>query len=160
MIFNKNYNPPTPLATNDVVLSVLAPDVVEQDYAVVMKNRHRLRSIFTEHDEWPADDMSLADNLADLQMHQREYNEREAYAYVIHTPKGEYVGCAYVYPPSVTDYDAELFFWVDEHFVFLEPQLEQALTSWLTDDWNIPSLALPGRTQPWSSWAGKLFHSE
>lgn len=159
-LFDPQFQVPTPLACEQFVLSILTPDVVDIDYQVVMKNRHRLRDVFTKHDDWPADSMTLADNLADLTMHQREYQQRQAYAYVIHSPDGVYIGCAYLYPPSVEGYEAELFFWVDLPFVALEEVIQTGLQDWLADVWQVKNLALPGRIQPWSTWRGKLFHAD
>jgi len=158
-VFTRSFNPPAPFANNRWLLEVLTPDCVEEDYAVVMANRHRLRSVFTEHDQWPADSMTLSDNLADLQMHQREYQMREAYAYVVYSLSKEYVGCVYLYPPSVVGFDAELFYWVDERFVSNEPSLQCDILQWLKHDWGLLNVALPGREHPWSTWKGKLFHS-
>ena len=48
---------------------------------------------------WPRPEMTLADNLADLQGHASEFADRKGFTYTaLATGSGEIVGCVYVYP--------------------------------------------------------------
>ncbi|HEY3034254.1 MAG TPA: hypothetical protein VGJ54_06305 [Streptosporangiaceae bacterium] len=48
---------------------------------------------------WPHE-MSLAENLRDLERHARDFAERRGFTYtVLSTGTGEVIGCVYIYPP-------------------------------------------------------------
>ena len=117
-----------------------------------MSSKERLRSVFSEHSDWPADDMTLAFNIRDLDRHQREFNARIAFAYTVREPNGDgYWGCVYI-NPSTTDFDAEVYVWVSDAEIDRDKNLYAVIRSWLDRDWPFQRVAYPGRELPWDRW--------
>ena len=122
---------PDGLIHDHFILQMLEPSINELDYQTVMWSREKLRSIFAEHDEWPADDMTLADNLNDLITHEKEFMAREAFAYtVLNTDKTKCIGCIYIEPSNRDGVDCETFYWLSDdnqhlHRIALEKYLKK-----------------------------------
>jgi hypothetical protein len=86
---------PATMRTERLLLRPLRTTDVELDYAAVMASAEQLR--LWSGSEWPADDFTLADNLADLQMHQDEHERGDAYTYSVLAPGGtRCLGCLYL----------------------------------------------------------------
>ncbi|GAA5317565.1 MAG: hypothetical protein AseanaTS_27700 [Candidatus Pelagadaptatus aseana] len=118
-----------------------------------MSSKERLRSVFASQTEWPRDDMTLLENKNDLIRHQREFENREAFAYSIFTPdRQEYVGCVYINPTKVQKYDTEVFLWVTDEYIEAEEQLLSTMKTWLSDEWPFQAIGFPGRDIPWHDW--------
>lgn len=135
-----------PLSTNDV----------EKDYDAVMSSRENLRHVFCENDaEWPADAMTLQDNLRDLKRHQEDFERRRGFTYTMETPDGRRcLGCVYVYPCDRGSYDARVHYWVrdSEKALGLEEELGAFLWLWLKEAWPFLRPVFPGREVSWRDW--------
>ena len=146
---------PESFATDTYRLEVLTPVVAELDYAAVMSSRDRLRNIFSLDDSWPADEMTLAENVVDLRKHAGEFRAREAFAYTMLTPqRDQCLGCVYIYPATVTEYDCEMYLWVRTSARHLEETLHNDMRDWLKSSWPFLRPAFPGREIPWVQWSG------
>ena len=131
---------------------VLEPSVAEIDYEAVMSSREHLRNVFREHDDWPPDDMTLAYNITDLARHQREFNERYAFAYTVRESAGDgYWGCVYINPSS-THFDTQVHLWVSDAALSHDENLYATVRDWLAKDWPFETVAYPGREIPWPDW--------
>ncbi len=147
---------PETIVNSDFRLEILEPSVAEIDYETVMSSRKRLRSVFDEHDDWPADTMTLAFNIRDLERHEREFKTRVAFAYTVREPHGDgYWGCVYI-KPSTTDFDAEVYLWVSDAEVSHDENLYDFIRSWLASDWPFERVAYPGREISWDRWHALL----
>ncbi len=139
------------------LLRPLTVDDVEQDYAAVMSSKESLRRIFHEYDrEWPADEMTLADNYRDLERHQAEFAARQGFTYTVTTlDSTRCLGCVYIYPCQRGDYDAQVYYWVrdSEKAHGLEDALGTFLRQWLREAWPFHQPAFPGRALSWQAWA-------
>lgn len=134
-------------------LVMLEPSVALQDYEVVMRNQVRLRAFFKGIMNWPKADMTLAENTASLAHHQSEFEQREAFAFsVFKVATRACIGSVYVDASRNIEFDCELYFWLDEKELQLEPQLASALCDWLQQDWGLLRVALVGREIPLSDW--------
>ncbi len=146
---------PESLVADHYRLEILEPSVAEKDYEAVMSSKERLRHVFSENDEWPADDLSLEDNIRDLKRHEAEFNSRLAFAYTVLSPsKDRCVGCVYIYPSPIPRYDCEVYLWVRTSEVDLDGHLYKNIRSWLKSHWKFKSVAFPGREIPWNKWPG------
>ena len=88
---------PSTLRTEEFLLRPLRASDVELDYDAVIGSRELL--LVYSSGRWPAEGFSLADNLADLEEHEREHEERVAFTYTVLTPDGaRCLGCVYVNP--------------------------------------------------------------
>ena len=88
---------PGELRTEEFLLRPLRASDVGLDYDAVIGSRELL--LVHSGGRWPAEGFSLADNLADLEGHEREHKERVAFTYTVLTPDGaRCLGCVYVNP--------------------------------------------------------------
>ena len=150
---------PDGLTHNQFCLEILEPSANDLDYEAVMSSRKNLRSVFAATDHWPADDMTLADNLNDLITHEKEFIAREAFAYTVLKPnKSKCLGCIYIEPSHKVDIDTEVYYWIRDDCQDLFEPFESTLKSWLNTQWPFKKIAYPGREISWQQW-GKRSHS-
>jgi len=146
---------PESFETADYRLNVLTPAVAELDYDAVMTSKEHLREVFSAGDRWPADDMTLAGNVKDLRKHEAEFHAREAFAYTVLTPSADLcLGCVYIYPSTVADYDCEVYCWVRASALKLDTALHDDMRRWLKSHWPFERPAFPGREISWAQWFG------
>ncbi len=130
--------------TSRVYLRPLRATDVELDYEAVMSSAEMLRHWGQGH--WPADDFTLAENLADLQQHEQEHVERKAFTFTVLDPQGtRCLGCVYIVPlrpeeiPLCQDaaYAADVRFWVrkSELTSALDRHLLATLRDWFQAEW-------------------------
>lgn len=107
---------PARIAGDGFILRPLTVAHTALDYAAVMDSAPLLRRWSSS--EWPAAGFTLADNRADLALHQQEHEARVAFTYTILDPsESTCLGCVYIKPNTVAelgprDDDALLRFWV------------------------------------------------
>ncbi len=144
---------PDALETSEFVLLPLRPEHVELDYEAVMASQEMLR--IWSGSTWPKEDFTLAENLADLQWHHQEHQDREAFTYTVLDPKGvSCLGCVYI--RSLTDLlaanpkiladigqdEAIARFWVRTSQLTggLDRRLLQTLLDWIARSWGFSRL--------------------
>lgn len=150
---------PKSLVTDQYRLQMLSPDVAEIDYDAVMTSRVRLRTVFSEKTDWPKEDMSLEENRTDLLRHSAEFKSRQAFAYTVLTLSREKcIGCVYIDPSKVSEFDCEVYLWVRESHLTLDDTLYTDIHKWLLSSWPFERIAFPGREIPWDTW--KLYLSK
>jgi hypothetical protein len=97
---------------------------------------------------WPHE-MSLAENLGDLERHARDFTERRGFTYtVLGAGPGEVIGCVYIYPPRGEDtgrrdaggWPATVRSWVRADQAALDPVLYRAVRIWLDRDWPFDAI--------------------
>ena len=79
--------------------------------------------------------MSVADNLADLERHARDFVERSGFTYSVLDPGGDVIGCVYVYPARDTAHDAHVLSWVRASRAELDLLVRDAVAAWLGACW-------------------------
>jgi RimJ/RimL family protein N-acetyltransferase len=144
-------NAPVPeeTRTNRLFLRPLRATDVELDYDAVMSSAEQLRR-WSQHD-WPSDDFTLAENLDDLQRHEREHGERVAFTFTVLNPQGtRCLGCVYIKPlrPETAQlcadatYAADVGFWVrtSELANDLDKHLLTTLREWFTATWAFDAI--------------------
>jgi len=97
---------------------------------------------------WPREGFTLKENLDDLEGHQGEFLNREAFAYtVISLDESRVLGCVYINPAHEIDADAIVVMWVrqSEYDQGLDPILFQAVKDWISAVWPFQTVAYPGR---------------
>jgi hypothetical protein len=130
--------------TNRLWLRPLRASDAELDYDAVMSSAEMLRR--WSQSEWPSDDFSVAQNRADLEYHERQHNEREAFTFTVLNPQGtQCLGCVYIQPlhpeeiPLCKDvsYAADVGFWVraSEIAYDLDQHLLETLCTWFHAEW-------------------------
>lgn len=157
------YEPPRSYQSNLFFLDVLSPKFAEQDFASVIASANQIRHVFGPTNDWPSSQMSYEENLADLQRHACEFEERKAFAYAILGADGStYLGCLYIKPIKSkiendlrkAIYDAQAFFWLDLQVSSgdMSQQILADLQNWLKHAWRFKAVAFPGRKTGWTEW--------
>ena len=96
----QSFEPPThALSLPAFTLEPLGPRHNESDYAAWSSSFVHIRATpGFPWGSWPHE-MSLAENLGDLEMHERHFETRVGFTYTVLDPEsGEVIGCLYIYP--------------------------------------------------------------
>ena len=96
---------------------------------------------------WPHE-MSLAENLRDLERHAHDFARRRGFTYTVLSTTGEVIGCVYIYPPrgespghpGAGEEPASVRSWVRADRAALDPVLYHAVRAWLERDWPFRSV--------------------
>ncbi len=151
---NDDFNVPLTLETDLFKLKKLTPDYAELDYDAVMSSKENLRNVFSINDDWPAENMTLNDNIKDLQRHEQDFDKRTGFTYtVLNHDESQCLGCVYIYR-TITDYNAVVFFWVRDSELKneLDKKLFAALKKWLNEKWSLERIAFPTWEIPLKKW--------
>jgi hypothetical protein len=139
-----DFSVPEGLTAGDFRLEPLGPQHNAADYAAWTASISHIRATpgFAGWG-WPHE-MSLADNLRDLQRHAQDFAGRRGFTYtVLSTGTGEVIGCVYVYPPPAGtegEGHAAVRSWVRADRAALDPVLYQVVLAWLERDWPFHSI--------------------
>lgn len=138
---------PRVLATERLRLRPLTIHDAVKDFDAVMTSRAEIWELFGPGSGWPAETLSLEQDLIDLAWHQKEFEIGGSYTYTVESLDGAQVlGCVYVFPPTQAGVDADVFYWVrsSELAGGLPDHLWEHLRRWLGNDWGFKRLALNG----------------
>jgi len=136
-------------------LRPIRADDVALDMVAVMGSRERLWSIFGEVWRWPPADMTVAEDRADLERHEREMAARASFDYALFdADESALLGCVYIDPPTKVGADADVSWWVVDELV--DSPLDAALTalvpSWIRRDWPFSSPRFISTAAGWATW--------
>ena len=135
------------LIAGEFHLAPLGPRHNEADYAAWTTSIDHIRETPGFPDgSWPRE-MSLSDNLRDLERHARDFAERRGFTYtVLSTTTGDVIGCVYIYPASGRGPGGEgrrhahVQSWVRADCAALDPVLYDAVLAWVGRDWPFDSI--------------------
>ncbi len=158
----ESFDPPRSHGFNLFKLSVLGPSFADMDFHAVHASADSIRHVYGPSNDWPNANMTYSENLADLVRHEREFNDRIAFAYALLDLKSEhYLGCLYVKPiKSKRELDrrqhlfqAQAFLWLSStQRVLGQAEAFAEIQGWLSNYWPLKSIAWPGRVQAWAEW--------
>ena len=146
---------PDGLTAADFRLAPLGPQHNEADYAAWTSSIDHIRATpGWAGDGWPHE-MSLQENLRDLERHARDFAGRRGFTYtVLSNDTGDVIGCVYIYPPDAEGADggaaiaaeAIVMSWVRADQAALDRILYDAVTAWLERDWPFRTFGYAPRT--------------
>ena len=143
----EDFTVPDGLTAGELRLSPLGPQHNESDYAAWTSSIDHIQATpgFSGR-RWPHE-MSLDDNLHDLEQHARDFAGRRGFTYtVLSTDAGDVIGCVYIYPPNGQEpggsgrRHATVRSWVRADRAALDPVLHDAVRAWLERDWPFDSI--------------------
>lgn len=115
-------------------LRALSVSDLDRDFAAVMESAAEIRAAHP-NSSWP-DGLTREKNLIDLAWHQKEFEARRSFAWVIEDDGGEYLGCLYVYPSIAGEASGDVVWWWRTGKVVSEPSFRKQLEQWLaSSDW-------------------------
>jgi hypothetical protein len=144
-----DFTVPDGLMTGELRLEPLGPQHNAADYAAWTASTGHIRATpGFPWGSWPHQ-MSLADNLRDLERHAQDFTARRGFTYtVLSAATGEVIGCVYIYPPRGEGPDhpepggrqAAVRSWVRADHAALDPVLYHTVRAWLDRDWPFRSI--------------------
>lgn len=125
---------PTRYECPEFLLVPLGPEHNDRDFKAWKDSLDHIRRTpgFEDYD-WPIDNMTLKQNLSDLETHQSEFRSRSKFAYSVLRGE-EVVGCVYINPTGRPRH-ATVRSWVSETYAHLDKLLYEQVSSWLTEAW-------------------------
>jgi hypothetical protein len=150
----EDFAVPDRLVAEAFRLEPLGPQHNEADYAAWTTSIDHIRATPGFPDgSWPRE-MSLSDNLHDLERHSRDFARRRGFTYtVLSTGTGDVIGCVYIYPAKGHEPGAAegprcalVQSWVRADCATLDPVLHDAVLAWLERDWPFDSIEYAPRT--------------
>ena len=136
-------------------IRMLTVNDVVKDYDAVMSSLDHLQGVFGPGSSWPSSDLTFEQDLIDLGWHQKEFQMRSSFAYtVVSLDESTVVGCLYINPTSMGDYDARIDMWVRASVVELgyDTILFDTVKKWVEEEWPFKNPAYPGRDISWDDW--------
>jgi hypothetical protein len=115
---------------------------LERDFAAVMHSAAEIKAA-NPGSSWP-DGLTREKNLIDLAWHQREFEARRSFAWVIENTDGEYLGCFYVYPSIAGEQAADVTWWWRTGMAVDRQSFRALVSEWLAGpDWPRIDYRLP-----------------
>ncbi len=121
-----------------------------KDYDAVMSSRAHLWARFGAVWGWPAEDLTLEQNIIDLAWHQKEFQLRSSFDYaVMSLDERRLLGCVYVDPPHEPGTDADIWFWARQSELAsgFEQELGAFVLAWLASAWPFKQVTVNGQRQ-------------
>jgi hypothetical protein len=131
----EHFEPPLGLVDAEFVLEPLGPEHNERDYVAWTSSIEHIRATPGMKDSsWPHE-MTLAENLADLEMHASHFASREGFTYTVLDPRSwDVIGCVYIYPAKDGVHDARIRSWVRASRAELDGRLRSVVSDWIASD--------------------------
>ena len=131
-----SFEPPLGFEAESFRLEPLRPEHNERDHAAWSSSiEHILGSPgYGPESRWPHE-MSLEENLGDLERHERDFAERTGFTYTMLDSDDDVIGCVYVYPARDDVHDVHVQSWVRQSRAELDMPFRQAVADWLARDW-------------------------
>jgi hypothetical protein len=139
-----DFEVPELLETDRFRIRPLTIHDLVKDYDAVMTSREHLWAQFGQAWGWPAEDLSLEQDLIHLAWHQKEAQRGSSFAYAVMRPDERVqLGCMYIVPSEKQGFDAAAALWVRASEVAddLDQVLYATVRRWLAERWPFTRVA-------------------
>ncbi len=140
---------PLVLRTERTILRPLGPEHNEADHGAWTSSVDHIRATpgFDPAKPWPADAMTLDQNLGDVERHAEDFEARTGFTYTVLDIEDEtsVVGCVYIYGSPEREGVASVRSWVVGDRPELDVEVWLAVTRWLETDWPFDSFEYAAR---------------
>jgi hypothetical protein len=145
-----DFEVPRSLAGEGFRLEPLGPEHNEGDYRAWTSSIAHIRATpGFEGRSWPTPDMTLAENLGDLERHATDFAGRSGFTYTVRAAgSDEIIGCVYIYPDASGASGAsgaDVRSWVSADHAALDVALYQAVSAWLRSAWPFTAVRYASR---------------
>jgi hypothetical protein len=145
-----DFEVPRSLAGERFRLEPLGPEHNEGDYRAWTSSIAHIRATpGFEGRSWPTPDMTLAENLGDLERHAADFAGRSGFTYTVRAAgSDEIIGCVYIYPDASGASGAsgaDVRSWVSADHAALDVALYQAVSAWLRSAWPFTAVRYASR---------------
>ena len=140
------FTVPTTFVGPGFSLEPLGPHHNERDHEAWMSSIDHIQSTpgYDPVGDWPAE-MSLEANLADLEMHAKDFANRNGFTYSI-LDGDDVIGCLYIYPSSDATNDASVRSWVRASRVGMDLVVYRSVSQWIEASWPFKNPQYAPRT--------------
>lgn len=128
-----DFEPPVSFEGPGFRLEPLGPQHNRRDYEAWTSSIDHIRSTPGDWGDWPHP-MTLEQNLADLEEHARDFQERRGFTYSV-LDGDRVIGCVYIYPDRDGDSDAHVRSWVTAGRAEMDTLVWESVTAWLRAKW-------------------------
>jgi hypothetical protein len=127
-------------------LEPLGPEHNEGDYRAWTSSMPHIRATPGFKDwGWPKE-MTLAENLGDLERHASDFAARSGFTYTVRASgSDEIIGCVYIYPLADGGPGADVRSWVSADRASLDVALYEAVSAWLRSAWPFTAVSYAPR---------------
>ena len=149
-----DFKVPDTLQNEHFRIRMLTVNDVVKDYDAVMSSIKHLKVVYPLS-SWPSKDSTIEQDLIDLGWHQKEFQNRNSFAYtVVRLDESQVIGSLYINPTEKGDYDARITMWVRSSVVEdgLDTILFDFVKEWISKNWPFRKVAYPGREINWTEW--------
>ncbi|MEL6170418.1 MAG: GNAT family N-acetyltransferase [Pseudomonadota bacterium] len=130
----ENWNVPRAYVLGQFTLKAITTDDNERDFSAVMESKDNIAAVAPDR-TWP-EGLTLDQNLIDLAWHQKEFEARRSFAWIIENDAADYLGCVYVYPSNESEKAAVVRWWWRKGFEANNDLFQGLLFAWLeSSDW-------------------------
>ena len=132
------FDAPRALTADQFRLEPLGPEHNQADHAAWMSSIEHIRATpgFPDGDWPPSDGLTLEENLADLIRHADDFSRGVGFTFTVLDPSNaDVIGCVYLYPSSLPEWDVTVQSWVRADRPELDGPLADAVARWLATDW-------------------------
>ena len=143
-----DFKVPGGLETKRFRLRKLTVKDAEKDFDAIISSVGHLKDVFGPGSDWPPKNLTAEHNRAYLLQHQKESEERIGFAYtVLNLDESQCLGCVYIYPSHLPEFDAVVFLWVrrSEYEKGLDPVLFNVVKDWIKLEWPFNKVTYPNR---------------
>jgi len=143
----EDFEVPRSLAGEEFRLEPLGPEHNEDDYRAWTSSISHIRATpGFEGRSWPVPDMTLAQNLGDLERHAADFAGRSGFTYTVRaTGSDKVIGCVYIYPDASGASGADVRSWVSADHAELDVVLYEAVSEWLRSAWPFATVRYAAR---------------
>ena len=138
---------PRSLVCSDFWLEPLGPEHNEGDYRAWTSSISHIRATpgFAGR-SWPTPDLTLAQNLGDLERHAADFAGRSGFTYTVRATGGdEVIGCVYIYPDASGASGADVRSWVSADRAWMDVVVYEAVSQWLRSAWPFATVSYAAR---------------
>jgi hypothetical protein len=137
---------PRSLVTDAFRLEPLGPEHNERDYQAWTSSVEHIRSTpGFQGRSWPRPEMTLAENLSDLEGHAADFAARSGFTYtVLASDSDDVIGCVYIYPRK-DEPGTRVLSWVRADRACIDAPLYEAVSEWLRTAWPFTSFTYASR---------------
>ena len=157
LLVPEEFPVPEGLETETFRIRPLTAAHVDLDYRAVMSSKDHLQGALGRPD-WPGE-LTREEDLGALQMHEKEFKQRIGFVYtVLNHHETKCLGCVYIYPSRLDEYNAEVIMWVtrDAFEKGLDTQLFQTVKNWMAESWPFDRVLYTGRDIKWGDFFQRL----
>ena len=127
-----DFDPPRELTIGAFRLEPLGPEHNERDHAAWMSSIDHIRSSPGYPDgNWPRE-MSLTENLSDLERHAGHFRDRVGFTYTVLDQADDVVGCVYIYPARDGEHDTVVQSWLRESEAHQDETFRREIAAWIS----------------------------